>query len=61
MFKNPKLELIINAMPAKKEKLDLTMLFVLIDGYLNKSINEEDFLNDISIILNVSDEKESNT
>ena len=51
MFKNETLNTLISAMPAKREKLDLTMLFVLIDGYLNGSISESDFINDLSVLL----------
>ena len=51
MFKNEKLEMLINAMPAKPEKLPLTMLFVAIDEYLNGTLTEEDFLNDLKVLL----------
>lgn len=51
MFKNETLNTLISAMPAKREKLDLTMLFVLIDGYLNGTLSEADFINDLSVLL----------
>jgi hypothetical protein len=53
MFKNEALNEIINKMPLGKEKLELTMLFVLIDGYLNGTLSEKDFLNDIAVVLEV--------
>ena len=32
---------------------DTAMIFALIDGYLNKSIVEKDFLNDLKAITNL--------
>lgn len=54
MFKNDTLNSLINAMPAKPEKLPLTMLFVAIDGYLNGTLSEADFINDLPVLLNSS-------
>ena len=51
MFNNVKLNNMIAAMPANPEKLQMTMLFVLIDGYVSGKLAEADFLNDIKVIL----------
>lgn len=53
MFSNMKLNNMIAAMPANPEKLPMTMLFVLIDGYVSGKLSETDFLNDIKVILKV--------
>ena len=53
MFKNEVLNEIIKNMPLGKEKLQLTMLFVLIDEFLNGTLNEKAFLNDIAVVLEV--------
>ena len=52
-FQTKILNEIINDMPASVSKMNLLLLFSLIDGNLTGELSDEDFLNDIKVLLSI--------
>lgn len=53
MFKNKKLNDISNMTNPSDEKATQTLLFSMIDGYLDNKVTAEDFLYDVKLMFKV--------